>query len=205
MGRREGVLGIYTGASRQGKTYQLKKRVKKSPRVLVWSVKEPVDKYAQTWAGAIVVRGGLHDLRRVLFEQIGSGRGRVVYIPRRLSDFGPWAKLAHAWGIVAPCDVVAEELADVTTPAKAPDGWGNLIRQGLGWGINLYAVTQRPAESDKTAFGNATFLHAHAMSRANDRKTMALEMDIPVADLANLKKYHWIERWLTTQQLKKGR
>lgn len=99
--------------------------------------------------------------------------------------------------------MVAEEIADVTSPGKAPDARGLLVRQGLGWGINIYAITQRPAESDKTVMGNATYFHAHAMSRSKDRKYMAEEMDLPVEQLAALQPLQWIERW-NTGAVKRG-
>lgn len=200
--KREGKLGVFTGKSRWGKTYQVKKRIRRSSRVLVWSIKERVDRYADTWSDAIKV-SGLQNLIDIL-KSSGKGRARIVYMPRSASEFGQWAKLAHAWGMLAPCDVVAEELADVTSPSKAPAGWGELCRQGLGWGINIYAITQRPAESDKTIMGNATYFHTHGLMRANDRKYMAQEMDITVEQIAALKKYEWLERW-GTGQLKRGK
>lgn len=202
--RREGVLGVYSGASRQGKTHQLKKRIKGARRACVWSVKESVDRYADTWPDAVIIKGGVAELRAALFAGGGKGRGRFVFVPWSLRDFGPWAMLCHAWGIVEPCDVVAEELADVTKPGKAPDGWGELVRQGLGWGINIYAVTQRPAESDKTIMGNATYFHVHFMARESDRRYMAREMDVTPEAIKALRQYEWIERW-NNGQIKKGR
>ena len=193
MQRRTGEIGLFTGKTRSGKTHQLKKRIKAKKRVIVWSVKESVDHYAKTWPDAIKV-SGLHELKALIIR-LGKRPGRIVYLPRSLSEFGAWAKLAHAWGIYAPCAAVAEELADVTTPGKAPDGWGNLIRQGAGWGIDIYAVTQRPAESDKTIIGNMSFIHAHQIMRAKDRAYVAAEMDLPVEQIAALTGYQWIERW----------
>lgn len=191
--RRDGELGVYTGSSRYGKTHQVKKRIKTAPRAIVWSVKESMDRYADTWRDSVKVYS-LADLARRV-RALGRRPGHLIYIPESLKDFEGWARCAFAMGIIEPCTVVAEELADVTTPAKAPDGWGNLVRQGLGYGINIYAVTQRPAESDKTIMGNWTFLHTHHMTRSRDRAAMAEEMDLPAEDIRALKKYQFIERW----------
>lgn len=199
--RKTGEIGIYTGKTRSGKTFQLKKRISKARRALVWSVKEPIDHYAEVWPDSVMVRG-LDDLKKRILD-IGGGNAHLIYLPARMSDFGAWAKLAHAWGIIAPCAVIAEELADVTTPGKAPDGWGNLIRQGAGWGIDIYAVTQRPSESDKTIIGNMSFIHAHQIMRAEDRAYVAREMDLPQDTIAALNGYHWIERW-ADGRVKKG-
>lgn len=191
--RKTGEIGLFTGKTRSGKTYQLQKRIKPARRALVWSVKEPIDLYAEVWPDSVKVRG-LDALKNAVLE-IGSRPAHLIYLPSKMSEFGDWARLAHAWGIIAPCSVVGEELADVTTPGKAPDGWGNLIRQGAGWGINIYGVTQRPSESDKTIVGNLSFLHCHQQFREQDRAYIAREMDLPIAEISKLTGYKWIERW----------
>lgn len=200
--RKEGELGVYTGSSRQGKTAALKQHIKRHRRVIVWSVKETVDRYGEVWQDSVRART-LPELKAAIMRA-GKGAAHIIYTPQSLKDFEGWARAAHAWGIIAPCSVVAEELADVTTPGKAPDGWGNLVRQGLGWGINIYAVTQRPSESDKTAIGNASYLHCHFMMREQDRVYMAREMNIQPGDLGALKKLEWIERW-ADRTVKRGR
>lgn len=200
--RREGELGVFTGASRQGKTYQVKKHTARARRVIVWSVKERVDRYASNWRGAVIVPD-LGELRGRIV-QARTGPAVLVYAPRDLADFSRWAELAHAMGIVEPCTVIAEELADVTHPGKAPPGWGDLVRQGLGWGVNIYAVTQSPAESDKTVFRNASFFHTHYMPNEPDRRTMAARMDIKPGDIQALKKYEWI-RVGADRKVRRGR
>jgi len=192
--RRTGEIGLFTGKTRSGKTHQLKKRIARERRVIVWSVKEAVDKYAENWPGRAVKVRGLHQLK-ALVMQIGKAPGIIIYTPASIKEFGDFCKIAHAWGIMTPCSVVAEELADVTSPGKAPDGWGELVRQGAGWGINIYGVTQRPAESDKTIIGNMSFIHAHQVMRDKDRQYIASEMALPVEDLQKLTGYQWIERW----------
>lgn len=200
--RKTGEIGFYTGKTRSGKTYQLQRRITRHRRAIVWSVKEQVDRYGDTWADSLRV-STLADLKALVMEY-GAAPGHIIYTPRRLSDFADFCRCAHAWGIIAPCSVVAEELADVTTPGKAPDGWGNLLRQGCGWGINVYAVSQRPAESDKTVIGNMSFIHAHQIMRARDRVYIAEEMNLPLSEIEALTGYQWIERW-ATGEIKRGR
>lgn len=195
MKRREGKLAVYTGASRQGKTAAVKQRIRNDRRVIVWSVKEAIDRYANVWPDTVRARTPAELLAAI--KTHATRPARLVYLPSSMKDFGWWARCAYTWGKCAACTVVAEEIADVTSPGKAPEAWGILVRQGLGWGIDIYAVTQRPAESDKTVMGNATFFHCHAMSRAKDRKYMAEEMDVDVAELAALKQLEWIQRWNT--------
>jgi hypothetical protein len=106
--RRTGEIGLYTGKTRSGKTYQLKKRVAREKRIIVWSVKESVDHYARDLGGTVIRT--LQDLKQAV-TQIGKGPGRLIYTPRSMADFGQWAVCAHAWGVFAPCSAIAEELA----------------------------------------------------------------------------------------------
>ena len=79
--------------------------------------------------------------------------------------------------------VVVEELADVTSSSKAPQGWGDVLRKGRAIGLKIYGLTQRPAESDKTIIGNASLFHAGRQSRSADRKYMAAELNLSAEDL----------------------
>lgn len=192
MRRADGELGIFTGATRQGKTTSVLQRIRKHRRALVWSPKETVDNYAGILSGAVKVRG-LRALREAVLKLRGAP-ARLVYIPDTYRDFENFARLAFVWGTFAACTVVVEELSDVTKPGKAPDGWGDLLRQGLGFGITIYAVTQRPAESDKTALGNASFIRTHYLMRFEDRASIARHMGIKPEEIEKLKPLTFIER-----------
>jgi len=193
----EGEMGVYTGSSRQGKTAALKQKIRDHKRVVVWSVKEKIDQYGKVWPDTHYVQT-IAGLKRALIERASARRFRIVFMPSRLSEFTDFCRLAYAWamcghGINLHTTVVAEELSDVTNPGKAPETWGVLIRQGLGWGANIYALTQRPAESDKTVMGNATYIHAHYSKRAQDRKYVADEMDASPEEINSLDKLEWLE------------
>ena len=108
------------------------------------------------------------------------------------------------WMKAAPGSLVVEELADVTSPGKAPEGWGELIRKGRHYGGSIYALTQRPAESDKTIAGNADIIHTGRLSFPRDRKTMAEYLDVPVSKITALPSLHWIERDMRTRELRTG-
>lgn len=197
MSIKQGIMGVYAGGSRMGKTAALKQQIikGKKKRVIVWSVKEQIDKYyelAKPLKVKCLIAENKAELIRAI-KEVGKNNGLIIYTPKSLKDFDFWSKAAFAFGKLKPCVVVAEETADVTTPAKAPEGYGVLIRQCLGWGIDLYAVTQRPAESDKTIMGNCTFIHCHFMTRAADRKYMAAEMNIKPEQIEALKPLEFIE------------
>jgi hypothetical protein len=112
------------------------------------------------------------------------------------------AKCAFAWTNAA---VVAEETADVTSPSKARPNWGPLIRRGRARGLApIFALTQRPAESDKTAIGNATLIRVGRMARDADRKMMAKELDINYRILTGLLPLDFVERNMATNEVRRG-
>jgi hypothetical protein len=75
---------------------------------------------------------------------------------------------------------------------------------GLGFGCQIYAITQRPQESDKTAYGNATVLHCHQLANPADCRYVARNfLPVAVLELAALKPLQWIER-RNTGELARG-
>lgn len=178
---REGRLVVAVGASRSGKTAWVKQQLKNYGAVLVWDVEENYDG----------VRAGNRRALLAGCERLARGENFTLCYTGQLADFGYWAECAFWLARQREKNpqrlaVVAEELADVTTPGKAPDGWGVLVRRGLKRGVDIYAITQRPSESDKTIMGNASIIHCCGLQRFNDRKYMAQEMDVPVSELETL-------------------
>lgn len=182
---------VVCGSSGSGKSAWVKQQTRTDPRLIVW---DPDDEYE----GIRRITG-----RRALVAtlQKATGPARLRYVGP-LSDFDYWARCAFAWG---NCTAVAEETADVTTPAKAPEGWGMLVRRGRKRGIAIYGVTQRPAESDKTIVGNATLIHVGRLARSQDRAYMAAELDAPRQRLDALQPLEWLERDMATGQITAGK
>ena len=181
------------GSSGSGKSAWVKQQLKGRARVIVWDVDEEYVKEK----GFVAVR----DRGKLIELLLKRKKGRFAYVPKSLADFDLWSKAAFAWG---NCTAIAEETADVTTPAKAPEGWGMLIRRGRKRGITIIGVTQRPAESDKTIIGNASLIHCGMLKRPQDRKYMALEMNIKQEIMDKLKPLDWVES-TAEGQFKKGR
>lgn len=128
-------------------------------------------------------------------RETGRSAARIVYRPARLSDFSWWCQCAYAWAVQhGAASIIAEETADVTSPGKAPDAWGVLLRRVRCTGSAVYAVTQRPAESDKTAIGNASLIHCGRLSRDQDRAYMAREISVEKKIIADLRPFEYIER-----------
>jgi len=127
------------------------------------------------------------------------------------ATFDTFCRLAWVWLRVnaragQSVAIVVEEMADVTTPGKAPPAWGEIVRKGLRFGPRIYALTQRPAESDKTVVGNANLLHCHAMARADDARYMARELRVgpELVDALRLDRFEWLELDRRTRTLTTG-
>lgn len=188
---------LATGSTGAGKTTWLMNELKRAPRLLVWDMKHEFgsaeNMHATSDAGA---------LARTLARLGKTGRGRYAFQPPDARAFDWFCRLVWAW---APCACLVEELAAVTNPGKAPPAWHALISRGGAQGLQVYASTQRPTESDTTILGNLTLLHVGRLARANDRALMARELDTDAAALAALAPYQYIERDHLAQKLKTGR
>lgn len=188
MKTQDGRLYVIAGASRSGKTAWTKKHVGKAARVFAW---DPEAQWCELpgWKKATT-------RAQLLAAATTPGAKRVAYVAggSLQAEFDFWAGcVMYAGRYVAPLEAIAEELADVTTPSKAPGNWGILIRRGLKRGITLRCISQRWSEADKTAVGNATDFVIFRQSSGDDvrylsRKTRVAEIEIN--DLAPLQFVH---------------
>lgn len=205
----DGEAILVCGSRGSGKSGWTRQQCKPAARLLVWdSVGE--------WSRDRVVKSvrtltQLHAL--IVADMANPGQFKYGYVgPVNAKTFHTFCKLAFVWMKVSgpfaskhPGGVlVIEELADVTTPAKAPEGWGEIVRKGRHFGGSIYGLTQRPAESDKTLAGNADVIHCGRLSFPTDRKTLAEYLDIPVKQITDLPSLHWIERDMRTRDLRTG-
>lgn len=178
---------VVAGGSGTGKTaWVLQELARLRPaRVLVWDVKA---EYSRADLFSVVT--GASDLARLVHR---SERGWIAFVPGLLCNskvFGFWSRCALAWG---SCVAIAEETADVTSPGKAPPGWGELVRRGRDRKVWIYAITQAPSESDKTVMRNHTLIHCGALKRDPDRAYMAREMRCHKVALDRLLPLDWLE------------
>jgi hypothetical protein len=136
-----------------------------------------------------------------------AGDGRLAfYMPGMVEHFETWCRFAWIWIRARPGGVlVVEELAHVTTPGKAPRMWHEIISTGLRYGPRIYALTQRPAESDKTVMGNASVIHAHRVAFTRDRDYMAEALTVPRGQVAALRPLEFIERDMLADRVTRGR
>lgn len=196
----DGRIVVISGDSRCGKTAYTYNETRRFRRVLVFDIE------AQ-WCE----RAGFRAItsRAELVKAVQkSGAAKLAYIPNGhdlKGEFEFWAECAYFWGRWrGECAIVGEELADVSTPAKAPPYWGMLCRRGMKRSITIFAISQRWAEADKTVMGNASEFVAFIQATADDAEYMAKKTRIPLDDINNLKAYEWIKYDKESRKLTKG-
>lgn len=183
----DGRMVIISGSSRCGKTTFIKGEVAGNDRVFAW---DPEEQYAPMRGyRKISSRDGL------LKAMQTPGPLRVAYVVGGdlKAEFDFWAGCAlYAGRYIGPLVAIAEELADVSAPGKAPPNWGRLLRRGLKRTITIYAISQRWQEADKTALGNATEYVMFRQSSGDDAKYIARKTRVPVQLIDALLPYHYI-------------
>jgi hypothetical protein len=203
--RTDGTLYVVSGASRSGKTSWIAQRVAAAPRLLVWdTVGEWAEKFhcKPRWSFEYLARDVIPGApaQRIAFQPMMGPDS-----PTMAEQFGGFCRMAYvAMRAHRRLTLVVEELADVTSPGKAPPAWGVICRRGLRFGPEIYGVTQRPSESDKTIMGNASVFHCHSMARADDARYMAKEMRIDQAAIDALEPLQFIERDRRTGTVRAG-
>ncbi|MBL8506370.1 MAG: hypothetical protein JNJ51_08435 [Methylobacillus glycogenes] len=177
-----------SGASRSGKTAKTERLIRegKYQTVFVWDIEDQWSK----------VKG----YKRLgsyaeLMDVVNNGKkGKWAYVSNTpmKADFQRFCRAVFHYGkFFGKCAAVLEELADVENSGKASEAWGILVRRGLKRGISLYPISQRWAEADKTAFGNASEFYIFR-AVGDDVQYIARKTRIPVERIANLKALEYL-------------
>lgn len=133
--RPDGALYYITGSPGAGKTTWARERVRRAARLVVWDGKG-VD-----WGDrqGCDVDYGLHGLKQCA---LAAGALRLsVRVAATRENFEAFCRLAWVWGRVARGVIVVDEIADVTTPGKAPIAWGEICRKARSFGTDVYVTT----------------------------------------------------------------
>ncbi len=197
----DGRLYVIAGASRSGKTAWTKRQTAKARRVFAW------DPEAQ-WCE---LRGWKKITTKAALAAAIQKPG-----PQKLA-FVAGGDLKEAFGFFAQCcmyaarhvepglDVIAEELADVTTPSKAPGNWGILLQRGLKRGVTLWCISQRWSEADKTAMGNASDFVVFRQARGADAVYLSKNVGLPLDKVDSLKPLQYVHKNGLTGEIFEGR
>lgn len=200
MKTEDGKLIVIAGASRSGKTAYTKRETAKAGRVLAW---DPEDQWAQLRGfQKVTTRHGL----LVAAQKHGAGKFAYVAGGDLKKEFDFWAGcVQYAGRYVGPLVAIAEELADVTTPSKAPGNWGILLRRGLKRGVTIFAISQRWAEADKTAMGNASEFVIFRQATGTDAAYMAKRTRVEVEEINQLRPLDFVRYDSGSGEVQRGR
>lgn len=176
MKTNDGRLIVIGGAARSGKTAWTKREAGKLARVFAW---DPEAQWCELpgWQKATT-------RKELLAAAEKPGRVKLAFVAGGdlAAAFDFWAGcVMYSTRYTEPTHAIAEELADVSTPAKAPKNWGILLRRGLKRGGNIYAISQRWQEADKTAVGNATLFVLFRQNGARAGRYLEQIAGVPAA------------------------
>lgn len=181
-----GQLVIVAGSSQCGKSTKTLDLIKGFETVFIWDIEAQF--YKQRGFKKVST---LAELKAIV--KTGK-KGKWCYVSggNIKAEFELFCMCVFHYGsYFGECAIVAEELADVTSTAKAGEQWGMLCRRGLKRHINIFAISQRWAEADKTALGNATDFYLFRMSSLDDIKYMSRKTRVSVTDLESLNAYEY--------------
>lgn len=200
MKTQDGRLYVIAGASRSGKTAWTRKQTARVRRVWAW---DPEAQWCELpgWKKASTRAELLAYAQR-------PGPQKVAFVAggELKEDFDFWAgAVMYAGRYVAPLDAIAEELADVTTPSKAPGKWGILLRRGLKRGISLWCISQRWSEADKTAVGNATDFVIFRQSSGDDVAYLARKTRVALDEINGLVPLQFVHMNALTGEIYRGK
>ena len=192
------IAGFF-GSSGSGKSSRIKLELAaaKPRRLVVWDTKHE-------WAPlGLTSFDSLGAMARAMLK---AKRFAFAFHPIRTpkamrAQFSTWCKIADQAGDLV---CVAEELADVTLPGWAPDGWSMLTRQGRHSAMKIYGTSQSPALVDKTFFGNCSRLSCGVLGTLSDVKTMAGVLMIDKAEILALESMHYIDLMKSPRLLTRG-
>lgn len=205
----KGKIFCVSGSSQNGKSSHVIDELKKHERkgidkFIAWDVDQ---EYAEALGWKVI--SGIDSL--FAFVRNNGGKpAKISYQPKAKAEFGQFCLIARAWGEdcqaigKAGMVVVCEETADVTTPAKAPEGYGELIRRCKKRGIFLYCVTQRPAESSKTPYGNADYFVTFHLSLVSDRNSVCEYFGVTADQLDQIQRFTYLKKDIVNRKMSKG-
>lgn len=172
---------VVIGASGSGKSSYIKQHhdVVTARRIMIW---DPDGEYRAPHVNTVP------QLLRVC-NKAGFGPLKVaIACNPSTAEFEQFCAIAFRMGHArAPLVVITEELADVANIGKASPQWGQLIRKGRKYGIQLFVASQRPQEIDKTVFSQCGTHWCGQLREERTRKYMADTIGVSVAAIAALK------------------
>lgn len=179
------VQEVYVGASESGKSSRMKVRLVRSKPARL-AIFDPKREYGGF--GDVIIDGERGDSLAVFAARVlaGGPQFRVVFQPRRSRS----AMRTQFNRFCLVCDqaqrmtVLADELADLTEPNWAPEGWEMLTRQGRHAQLEVLGASQSPSDLDKTFYRNCSTITIFRLIEAADIDRVAKMLAFDRASIA---------------------
>jgi hypothetical protein len=195
-------IGAILGASGSGKSSLMKLELlaARPPRLLIWDPKGEYGGFAPAVPGTRSAPSSLEDLVRKVCGAGASEKFALSFRPllsrkAMREQFNVFCLAAER---ARNCFVLVDELADVTEPGWAPEGWERLTRQGRHAGVTIRGASQRPAEIDKSFLGNASRIAVFRMNAESDVTLLAKILGKDPREVRGLVPLEWFERNMLT-------
>lgn len=160
--------------------------VAQARRLLVWDYMHEYGQVAQPV-------GSLSDVIRSMAAQ----DWRIAYQVKHGTEEKAFDLVCKAVKTAKKCTLIAEELAFVTQPNKAPPAWRELCligRHATHAQATLIGISQRPASIDKDFLACCDVIHCGRLLYEPDAKAVAPFIGCDWKELTRLPDLHYIER-----------
>ena len=141
-------------------------------------------------------------------RQMAGASWRLAYQPDPERKGAEFELICKAVKAAKRCTLIAEELAFVTTPNRAPPAWRELCllgRHTTHAEATIIGVSQRPASIDKDFLACADVIHCGRLVYAADAKAVAPYLGCSWQDLAGLADLEFIEKRAGAREPERGR
>ena len=176
------------GARGSGKSAWVKQHpaFRQARRLVVWDLMREYGDYGQATQSLSAA-----------FKAMAAPAWRITYQPNPANKEAEFDLLCKAVKAAKKCTLVAEELAFVTQPNKAPPAWRELCllgRHATHAEATIFGISQRPASIDKDFLACADVIHCGRMAYDADAKAVAPYLAIDWRELTQLPDLHFVEK-----------
>jgi len=199
------ITGVF-GATGTGKSIWTRQQLRtpRRNRLVIWSPKEREDGYAGAFDAPALT--SMADVYARMNAAGPTSPFRLVFVPalarkRAVVQFDALCAAVLKLGNIT---LVVEELHTVTSASWAPDQWSALTLMGRSAGVEIFALSQRPASVDKDLFSNCSMIHSGRVMYEDDAKVLGRVLLVPPSELLTLPDLHYIERTTSPSETRTG-
>lgn len=151
--------------------------------------------------------GTVHRNLRDAIQAMAGKTWRIAYQPDPARKDAEFDLVCRAVKAAKNCTLIAEELAFVTTPNKAPPMWRELCllgRHETHASATLIGISQRPASIDKDFLACCDVIHCGRLAYDADARAVAPYLGCDWRDLTRLPDLHYIEKGAGSEKFTAG-